>query len=112
MVIPVQRPFLGDEELQAVGEVFKTRFLGMGTRAEEFENRLKEFLGVENVIVVNNGTSALHIALDTVLNPGDQVVVPSLTYVATIQSIVQAGGVPIFASRTFANTLAIFSVLL
>ncbi len=97
MVIPVQRPFLGEEESNAVTQVFKTRWLGSGTRVEEFESALQEIIGVQNVITVNNGTSALHLALDVILKPGDQVIVPSLTYVATIQPIIQAGAVPIFA---------------
>lgn len=97
MSIPLQRPFLGDEELLAVGSVFETRWLGMGARAAEFEERLKELLGAEHVIVVNNGTAALHLALAAVLGPGDEVIVPSFTYVATIQAIVTAGGVPVFA---------------
>lgn len=96
-MIPVQRPYLGTEELEAVGKVFDTRWLGLGAVTKEFEDRLREFLGVKYVIAVNTGTSALHLALDAIgINPGDEVIVPSLTFVASIQAIVSAGARPVF----------------
>ena len=97
MIIPVQRPFFGDEELRTIGDVLGTRYLGMGPRVREFESRLAEIIGVKDVIAVNNGTSALHLALDAILDPDDEVIVPSLTYVATVQAVVLAGGIPVFA---------------
>jgi len=96
-MIPVQRPYLGEEELRAVGEVFDSRWLTMGSITQEFESQLSEFLGAKHVIAVNTGTSALHIALDALgIGKGDEVVVPSLTYVATIQAIVATGARPVF----------------
>lgn len=96
-MIPVQRPYLGTEELEAVGKVFDTRWLGLGGVTKEFEDKLREFLGAKYVIAVNTGTSALHLALDVIgVNPGDEVIVPSLTYVASIQAIVCAGAQPVF----------------
>ena len=96
-MIPVQRPYLGQEELEAVGKVFDTRWLGMGSATKEFEDKLREFLGVKHVIAVNTGTSALHMALDALgLQPGDEVIVPSLTFVASVQAIVAVGARPVF----------------
>lgn len=96
-MIPVQRPYLGEAELEAVRRVFDSRWLGMGSITKEFENRLCEFLGVKHVIAVNTGTSALHVALEALeLENGDEVIVPSLTFVASIQAIVQAGAKPVF----------------
>jgi len=54
-MIPVQRPYLGQEELEAVGRVFDSRWLGMGSTVKEFEEELKKFLGVKHVIAVNTG---------------------------------------------------------
>lgn len=96
-MIPTYRPCLGQEELRAVGSVFDSRWLGMGEVTKEFERRLAVFLGVKHVIAVDRGTAALHLALDALeLKPGDEVIVPSLTFVATVQAILMAGGVPVF----------------
>ena len=74
-MIPVQRPYIGKEELTAIGRVLESRWLGMGAVTEEFENALKKFLGVEYVAAVNSGTSALHIALDSLdLQKDDEVI--------------------------------------
>jgi perosamine synthetase len=96
-MIPVQRPFLGEEELAAVREVFDSRWLGMGAVTASFEAKLKEFLGVEHVLAVNTGTSALHVALNALgVGPGDEVILPSLTFVATPQAVLANGATPVF----------------
>ena len=105
MTIPVQRPFLGPEELQAVERVFASRWLGLGAFTEAFERELQSFLGVQHVVAVSSGTAALHIALDILdLQPDDEVLVPTLTFVATAQAVVMAGAKPVFCdvdARTF-----------
>ncbi|MCX5809250.1 MAG: DegT/DnrJ/EryC1/StrS aminotransferase family protein [Proteobacteria bacterium] len=96
-MIQVQRPSIGDEELAEVKKVFDTGWLGMGKWVFDFENRIKEILGAGNVVAVNTGTTALHLALDSIgLKEGDEVIVPSLTFVATIQAIVACGAAPVF----------------
>lgn len=96
-MIPVQRPYLGKEELAAVGKVFDSRWLGMGSLTKEFEDRLREYLGVKHVLAVNTGTSALHIALEALsLKPGDEVIVPSLTFAASLQAVLASGLRPVF----------------
>jgi perosamine synthetase len=96
-MIPVQRPCLGPEELEAVSRVFDTRWLGMGSVVKEFEEEIKKFLGVKHVIAVNTGTSALHLALGALgVGEGDEVIVPSLTFVASVQAIIACGASPAF----------------
>ena len=96
-LIPVSRPWLGDTELAAVKEVFDSCWLGMGAQVFAFEQELARFLGAKNVICTNTGTTALHLALDALgIGKGDEVVVPSLTYVATIQAITATGARPVF----------------
>ena len=96
-MIPTFRPSLGPEELRAVAAVFDRRWLGQGELAGQFEQRLAEFLGAKYVVAVDHGTSALHLALEALgLQPGDEVVVPSLTFVATVQAIRMAGATPVF----------------
>jgi perosamine synthetase len=96
-MIPAFRPCLGPEELQGVSSVFDSRHLGLGEVTREFERRLSQFLQVKHVVAVSHGTAALHLALDALeLEPGDEVIVPSLTFVATVQAILMAGAVPVF----------------
>ena len=99
-MIPVSRPHLGPEELAAVQKVFGSRWLGMGAVTKSFEDAVSDFLGGDprsQVVAVNTGTAALHLALEaTGLGPGDEVIVPSLTFAATIQTITALGVKPVF----------------
>jgi perosamine synthetase len=95
--IPVSRPSLGDEELTAVKTVFGSGWLGLGANVLEFENALKQFLHAKHVVCTNSGTTALHLALDSLgIGRGDEVIVPSFTFVATIQAITSTGAKPVF----------------
>jgi perosamine synthetase len=96
-VLPVSRPSIGQEELKEVEKVFSTGWLGLGSTVFEFENKLKDYLGAKHVIAVNTGTTALHIALDAFgIKDGDEVIVPSLTFCASIQAITALGARPVF----------------
>lgn len=96
-MIPNARPSVGEEELSEIRKVFATGWLGMGSVVFEFENALKNYLGAKFVVAVNTGTSALHIALSALkLGPKDEVIVPSLTFAASIQAILAAGARPVF----------------
>jgi len=96
-MLPVSRPSTGKEELDAIEKVMKTGWLGLGSVVFDFENLLKEYLGVKNIIAVNTGTSAIHIALDAFgIKAGDEVVVPSMTFAATVQAILVTGATPVF----------------
>jgi dTDP-4-amino-4,6-dideoxygalactose transaminase len=95
-VLPVQRPSLSDAELSAVGEVFESRWLGLGKVTEEFENRISDRLGGRPVVATNTGTTAMHLALAALgVGPGDDVLVPSLTFVATAQAVAACGANPV-----------------
>jgi dTDP-4-amino-4,6-dideoxygalactose transaminase len=96
-MLPVSRPSIGLEELSEVKKVFETGWLGMGSTVQEFENALQKYFGARNVIAVNTGTTALHLALDAFgIGEGDEVVVPSLTFCATIQVITAVRATPVF----------------
>jgi dTDP-4-amino-4,6-dideoxygalactose transaminase len=96
-MIQVQRPSIGNEELEGVKKVFETGWLGMGKSVFDFEDRIKELLGVKNIVAVNTGTTAIHLVLDSLdLKRGDEVIVPSFTFAATIQAIIACGATPVF----------------
>jgi len=96
-MLPVSRPSIGTDELEEIRKVFETGWLGLGSTVFEFENKLKEYFPAQNVIAVNTGTTALHLALDAIgIKEGDEVIVPSLTFCASIQVITALKAVPVF----------------
>jgi perosamine synthetase len=95
-MIPVQRPAVGAAELARVGEVFETRWLGHGKVTEEFEGAISQRLDGRPVLATNTGTTAMHLALEVFgIGPGDEVILPAMTYVATAQAVVSAGATPV-----------------
>ncbi|NLM29478.1 MAG: DegT/DnrJ/EryC1/StrS aminotransferase family protein, partial [Methanomicrobiales archaeon] len=105
MDIPVARPFIGEEEIEAVVRVMQSGMLAQGSVVTEFESRFAEYCGVEHAIGVNSGTAALHAALLAAgIGPGDEVIVPAFTFFATASAVSMCGATPVFADvdpRTF-----------
>jgi dTDP-4-amino-4,6-dideoxygalactose transaminase len=96
--IPLFEPDLGDEEEQALIDVVRSKWLTMGERTADFERAFAESVGVPSAIACNSATAALHLALAALgIGPGDEVVVPSLTFVATANAIRYCGAKPVFA---------------
>ena len=94
-LIRLSKSCLGPAEKQAVMGVLEREFLGMGTEVKQFEGLLTEFFGRQAVCVVN-GTTALQLSLQACgIGVGDEVLVPSLTYVASFQAISATGAKPV-----------------
>lgn len=94
----LSRSIVGEAEAEAVRRVIcEDGYLGMGAEVQRFEQELAAFLDVpaERIITVNSGTAALHLAVQAVTSPGDEVLVPSLTFVASFQAVSAAGAVPV-----------------
>ena len=101
-LIRINQPFLGKEEIDSAVEVLRTGVLtdksGMGPRVLEFERSFAKYVGAKHAIAVVNGTAALHAALLAAeVGPGDEVIVPSFTFVGAINAVVLAGATPVFA---------------
>ncbi|MGO4672186.1 DegT/DnrJ/EryC1/StrS family aminotransferase [Bosea sp. 2YAB26] len=93
----VAEPILGPEEKTALAEVIDSGWLTMGDRVRAFEQAFAEVHGVEDSVAVNSCTAALHLILHALgLGPGDEVLVPALTFVATANCVVYVGATPIF----------------
>lgn len=96
--IPLADIDFGPEEAQAVQDVLNKRWLTMGAITQQFEQAVAEMVGAKHTIAVTNATAALHMAcLAAGIHPGDEVIVPSLTFVATANAVLYTGGIPIFA---------------
>lgn len=94
-LIRLSKSCLGEAEKHAVMGVLDREYLGMGAEVQQFEQALTEFFGRPAVCVVN-GTAALHLALQACgIGPGDEVLVQSLTYVASFQAISATGAKPV-----------------
>jgi perosamine synthetase len=105
MRVPWAKPFIDDDELNEVVECMKSTWLTMGPRVEKFEKQARNFLGVKHGIAVNNGTAALDVALKMIdIQPGDEVIIPALTYIATANAVLYQHAKPVLAdidTRTF-----------
>src|SRR5580698_39106 len=96
--IPVARPYIGVEEEQAVIDVLRSGWVTQGPRVAEFETKFSEYIGCDYSIAVSSCTTALHLALLAIgVGPGDEVICPSLSFIATANSITYTGATPIFA---------------
>jgi perosamine synthetase len=96
-MIPISRPTFGVGEEAAVLEVLRSGWVTQGPRVAEFERKFAEYVGAEHAVAVSSCTTALHMALLTAgIRPGDEVLCPSLSFIATANAIVHAGAVPVF----------------
>ena len=95
--IPVARPSLGREEENAVLEVLRSGWVSQGPRVAEFERKFAEYVGAPHAVAVSSCTTALHLALVAAgVKAGDEVLCPSLSFIATANAIVHAGAKPVF----------------
>lgn len=99
--IPLSDIDLSEEEVNSVVSVLRSKWLSMGPVTRKFEEEFAKYLGVKHAFAVSNGTSALHIAHRVLgIKEGDEVIVPSLTFVATANSVLYCNAKPVFADIT------------
>ncbi|MEP6995367.1 MAG: UDP-4-amino-4,6-dideoxy-N-acetyl-beta-L-altrosamine transaminase [Acidobacteriota bacterium] len=96
--IPYGRQSIGDEDVAAVVEALRSDWLTTGPRVEEFEEAFADFVGARHAVAVNSGTAALHAAMFAAgVGPGDEAIVPAMTFVASANCVVFQGATPVFA---------------
>jgi perosamine synthetase len=95
--IPLSSPDIDESDIAAVCEVLRTSQLSLGPKLAAFEESIANYVGVSNVAAVNSGTSALHLSLEALgITEGDEVIVPSFTFIAVANTVRYARAVPVF----------------
>lgn len=97
-MIPVMKPWFGKEEAEAAAEAVASGWVAQGPRVQEFEEAFAADVGAPHAVAVSSGTAALHLALiGAGIGPGDEVIVPSLSFIATTNAVRYVGARPVFA---------------
>lgn len=103
-MIPVMKPWLGPDEAQAAADAVASGWVAQGPRVAEFEKAVAEKAGAQYGVAVSSCTAALHLALLLLdLAPGDEVIVPSLSFIATANAARYVGATPVFADVELAT---------
>ena len=103
-MIPVMRPWLGHEEAEAAAETVASGWIAQGPRVREFEDAFAAAIGTPHAVAVSSCTTALHLALIAAeIRPGDEVIVPSLSFIATANAVRYVGAQPVFADVDLAT---------
>lgn len=106
-LLPYGRQTIDEDDVEAVVTALRSAWLTTGPAVEQFESALRRTTGATHAVAVSNGTAALHAAMAALdVGPGDEVIVPSMTFAATANAVVFCGGTPIFADVD-ADTLLI-----
>lgn len=100
-MIKISEPSLTEEEVRAVEKVLRSKTWTQGSKTEEFENKIAEYVGCRYVVAVNSATSALYLVYKGIgVREGVKVTVPAITYPATSNAVIEAGGSVEFQHRT------------
>jgi perosamine synthetase len=104
MTIPVMRPHLGVQEARAVAAAVESGWVAQGPRVAAFEDAFAERVGASHAVAVSSCTAGLHLAMQVLgMGPGDDVVVPSLSFIATTNAVRYVGARPVFADVDLAT---------
>ena len=105
--IPIAAPVIGEEEIANVVEAMRSGWISsLGAFIGQFERDFAAFCGVAHGVAVANGTMSLHLALVAAgVGPGDEVIIPSLTFVATANVVHYCGATPVFADDVGGHAL-------
>ena len=97
-MIHIAKPYLGKEEAQAAYDTILTGWITQGPRVAEFEKKFAEYIDCKYAVALSNCTTALHLAMIVAgIEAGDEVICPSMSYIATANSIKYVGAIPVFA---------------
>jgi perosamine synthetase len=97
-MIPISKPYLDKADAQAAYDTILTGWITQGPKVQEFEEKFAQYTGAKYAVAVSNCTTALHLSMIVSgIQPGDEVICPSMSYIATANSIMYVGATPVFA---------------
>jgi perosamine synthetase len=97
-MIPIAKPYLTEDEAQAAHDVILSGWVTQGPKVAEFEEKFAQYVGSKYAVAVSSCTTALHLSLIVAgIGKGDEVICPSMSFIATANAIVHAGATPVFA---------------
>ena len=97
-MIPIAKPYLTETEAQAAYDTILTGWVTQGPKVQEFEKKFADYVGTKYAVALSNCTTALHLAMIVAgIKEGDEVICPSMSYIATANSIRYVGAKPVFA---------------
>lgn len=90
-------PLIEDEEIEEVTKTLRSGWLGTGPKVHQLEEMFRKYKGTKFAMALNSGTAALHLSVLAIgIKPGDEVIVPTMTFTATASAVIHAGGTPVF----------------
>jgi dTDP-4-amino-4,6-dideoxygalactose transaminase len=96
-MIPIAKPFIGDEEINEVESVLRSGFIAQGPKVAEFEEKFADYIGTRHAVATSSGTTALHVALLCAgIGKDDEVITTPFSFAATSNSVLYAGAKPVF----------------
>lgn len=103
-VIPIIRPWLGEDEVTAAADAIRSGWIAQGPNVAALEREFAQLVGSVDAVAVSNCTTALHLAMVALgVGPGDEVIVPSLSFIATTNAVLYTGATPVFADVDLAT---------
>ncbi|MFM7233138.1 MAG: DegT/DnrJ/EryC1/StrS family aminotransferase, partial [Flavobacteriales bacterium] len=97
-MIPIAKPYLNEQDAQAAYDTIMSGWITQGPRVQEFEEKFAAYTGAKHAVAVSNCTTGLHLAMIVAgIGAGDEVICPSMSYIATANSIMYVGATPVFA---------------
>ena len=116
MRIPIARPCFDEADTQSIQTPLETGWVVQGPKVRAFEEKFAQFVHSADAVACSSGTSALHLALSALkIGPGDEVIVPSFTWVASANAVMYCGAKPVLCDidlETLGNTGACFGISL
>jgi UDP-4-amino-4,6-dideoxy-N-acetyl-beta-L-altrosamine transaminase len=105
-MLPYGRQTISEDDIRAVCDALRSDWLTTGPAVDRFEHGVCEFTGAKHAVAASSGTAALHLVLAALgVGPGDEVIVPALTFVATANAALYCGATPVFADVDFGSLL-------
>src|SRR3989338_4039590 len=95
--IPISKPYFNKQEEKVISDVIRSGWVMQGPRVSEFEEEFAKYVGSKYAVAVSSGTAALHLSLLAIgVKAGDEVIIPSFSFIATANSVVHCGASPVF----------------